>query len=102
MSAARTRPCSSRKVLSTWAAAVIPYLSPLYLIPQGADLHRAILCVGNLFRPAKRLVEVLAFKQKESTQLLVRFGEGTIRDQRFAFPYAHSRRIGDRGKPIVR
>src|SRR5215207_2792776 len=97
--AARTRPCSSRKVFSICAVAVI-----LLLIrrPQWADLNRTVLCGGNLLCPANRFVEVFAVKHKVSTQLFVCFGERAIREQRFAFSDAHSCRVRDGVNSIAR
>ena len=68
ISAARTRPCSSRKVVSIRAAAIIQTLPLLFLRESHhrADLNRAELGAGILRCPANRFIEVFAVEQKIS------------------------------------
>src|SRR5690606_28914074 len=96
ISAARTRPCSSRKVRSIRDAAVIPLPVRLVGRPQRADLYRAVVRKRDLRRPRNRLVEVFAVQQEVAAQLLVCFDERPISDQRLAV--AHPDRGGCSGR----
>jgi len=76
--------------------------SAIFPVTRGTDLHGTVLCGGNLLCPADRFIEVLAFKQGVPAHLLVRFGEGTIGNQRLAIPNAHGRRRAGGVKSAVR
>src|SRR5512134_2458078 len=97
ISAARTRPCSSRKILSICSAAVIRSPTSGSRGPQRPDLDRSVFRGGDLFGPANCFVEILAIYKEISAQLLVCLRKRAVGDHGFVVPDADCRCAGAGG-----
>src|SRR5438552_19207742 len=66
------------------------------VLPEGTDLHRAILGRWDLGGPADGLVQVLALEHPGTTELFSGCGERTVGGQRLAVAHPDRRRGGSR------